>query len=137
MTTRSVRVTRRGVSLTSSIQPGAPSTTPTITVPPNMVYIVNVGYPSAPGARFDMKYYLSTHMPLVQKSWEKNGLQHWFITQYDGAESPYAVQAVLVFRDAAAFQKSSGEGDEVFGDIPNFTDLKPTIFHGERVGEMK
>jgi len=99
-----------------------------------MVYSVQVGYPSAAGARFDMKYYLSNHMPLVQKKWSSFGLEHWAITQCDDSTSPYSVLASLLFKDKKSFDAALGDSDEVFGDIPNFTDLKPTLFHGEQVG---
>lgn len=101
-----------------------------------MVYSVNVGYPSAAGARFDMKYYLDKHMPMVQKNWTSYGLENWTVNKYDDQTSPYMVMATLTFRDQSSFGSASKskEAEEVFGDIPNFTDLKPTLFHGEQVG---
>lgn len=99
-----------------------------------MSYVVYVGYPAAAGARFDMKYYLSKHMPLVQSKWTSYGLENWSVTEFKDSNAPYCVQAVLHFKDQAAFGKASSDSEEVFGDIPQFTDLKPTLYHGEQVG---
>lgn len=100
-------------------------------------YVVYVGYPSAAGARFDMKYYLNKHMPLVEKNWSNHGLLNWTVTEFKDTNSPYCVQAVLTFKDQAAFTKASQDGEDVFGDIPQFTDLKPTLYHGDLVGSKK
>lgn len=40
---------------------------------------VSVLYPRS--AKFNMEYYLSTHMPLVQKSWASYGLKKYTVTQ--------------------------------------------------------
>jgi len=76
-------------------------------------------------------------MPLVQKNWAKYGLQHWNVTEFNPNESPYVIQAALHFKDVKAFQTATGDGEEVFGDIPNFTDLKPTLYHGNEIGAQK
>ena len=36
---------------------------------------VNVLYPAKEGAKFDLDYYLATHMPLVSKHWSGLGLK--------------------------------------------------------------
>ncbi|UZJ53583.1 hypothetical protein CBS101457_002903 [Exobasidium rhododendri] len=102
-----------------------------------MTYVVNVAYPSTPGARFDNNYYLKTHMPLVAKKWAEHGLQRWNVTEFNIHESPYVIQAVLYFKDKKSFEAASADGEEVFGDIPNFTDLKPTLYHGFEIGAQQ
>jgi uncharacterized protein (TIGR02118 family) len=74
-------------------------------------------------------------MPMVQKNWTSYGLEDWTVNKYDDQSSPYTVMATLTFKDMSSFQTASKDGEEVFGDIPNFTDLKPTLFHGEQVGQ--
>ncbi len=99
---------------------------------------VSVFYPWSAGAEFDMSYYLSTHMPLVEK---RLGAACKGITVDQGvggaapgtspsyiaighilAESPEAFQAALAPHMA-----------EIMGDIPNFTKIAPTI----QVSEVK
>ncbi|KAK3061822.1 hypothetical protein LTS18_005731 [Coniosporium uncinatum] len=55
--------------------------------------------PSGDATDFNMDYYLSTHMPLVQKTWGPHGLEGYAVTQFkstgDGGKPPYLVQCVL------------------------------------------
>jgi uncharacterized protein (TIGR02118 family) len=99
--------------------------------------IVTVLYPSSLHQSFDMSYYLSTHMPLVEKSWGQYGLQSWKIVQLP-AEAPYSVQAILEFDSAEGFQRaqSSEEAKVVMGDVPNFAKEGPVFLAGGVVGKM-
>lgn len=77
-------------------------------------------------------------MPMVQRTWSKNGLESWYVTKHEAADSPYGVQAVLFFKDKSGWEDASTRNaEEVFGDIPNYTDLKPALYHGEQVGANK
>jgi uncharacterized protein (TIGR02118 family) len=97
--------------------------------------LVSVLYPSTLHSTFDMPYYLSTHMPLVQASWGKYGLLSWKIVQLP-AGAPYSVQAILEFASKEGFAdaQASVEAKAVMGDIPNFAGEGPVIFAGEVVG---
>ncbi|KAI1338784.1 hypothetical protein F5Y15DRAFT_416554 [Xylariaceae sp. FL0016] len=92
---------------------------------------VSVVYPK--GAKFDMEYYLATHMPLVQKTWAPSGLKSWKVAQYSNPESPHCVQAWLEWESVDHWTKaaSSSEGATVFADIENFSDKKPEVMIGE------
>lgn len=90
-----------------------------------------VTYPK--GTKFDVDYYKATHFPLVQKIWGQHGLvsaelidhakddhsaySYTFIATWKDAESPRAA-----FADPATAQ--------VIGDVPNFSDAKPSIGSG-------
>jgi uncharacterized protein (TIGR02118 family) len=91
---------------------------------------VTVIYPK--GADFKMDYYKSTHMPLVQKAWEKYGLKSWKVTQFP-ADAAFCVQALLEFGSVKDFQDAASgpEAQEVMEDIKNFSDKEPTILAGE------
>ena len=91
-----------------------------------------VAYPSA--GKFDLDYYLKTHMPLVQKHWESQGLKSWKVVQVEDAE--YNIVATLEWGSLEEFQKAAGgeAAGEIFGDIPNFTDQKPILLTGKVVG---
>ena len=91
---------------------------------------VSVLYPNQPGSRFDERYYLDTHIPLVRQRWESMGLADLRLLRGtntpDGGAAPYRVLALLTFESAEALQKASAaHGREIFGDIPNFTDTQP------------
>ncbi|KAK7191667.1 hypothetical protein DPSP01_008107 [Paraphaeosphaeria sporulosa] len=92
---------------------------------------VSVLYPRK--AKFNMDYYLATHMPLVTKHWTQHGLKKYTVTQYDDPESPYSVGCVLEFESLEEFKKAGAapEAKEVFADIDNFSNEKPSIVAGE------
>ena len=94
---------------------------------------VTVVYPQ--GAKFNMDYYMSTHMPLVQKKWGEFGLNSWKVVKF-GDDAPYCVQATLEWGDVSEFNKAanSDSAKEVLGDIPNFSDKDPVIMPGDVVG---
>ncbi|KAF2212335.1 hypothetical protein CERZMDRAFT_112055 [Cercospora zeae-maydis SCOH1-5] len=91
---------------------------------------VTVVYPQ--GAKFNMDYYRSTHMPLVQEKWGKFGLKSWKVIKF-GDDAAYCVQATLEWPSLADFQAaaSAPEAKEVLGDVPNFSDKDPVILAGE------
>ncbi|KAK3720102.1 hypothetical protein LTR37_003925 [Vermiconidia calcicola] len=94
---------------------------------------ITVLYPQ--GAKFNMDYYMSTHMPLVQKKWTSYGLNSWKVLKF-GDDAPHCVQATLEFKDMDAFKSAASgeEAGEVMGDIPNFCDKQPILLQGEVVG---
>ena len=94
--------------------------------------LVSVMYPSGSGTRFDMDYYLKTHMPLVGARWSSKGLHDYKVVKGiatpDGTPPPFQVMALLRFESAEAFKAAAdANGPEIFGDIPNFTDVQPAV----------
>ncbi|KAI9151531.1 hypothetical protein HJFPF1_08735 [Paramyrothecium foliicola] len=85
---------------------------------------VTVIYPV--GLPFDLDYYLATHMPLVQELWGPQGLKSWEVTQHSDGE--YQITAVLRWDSLESFDKAGK--DEIFADIPNFTEAKPLLLKG-------
>src|SRR5215213_8672077 len=92
--------------------------------------LVSVLYPNQSGSRFDERYYLDKHIPLVRQRWEPMGLTEVRllrgVSTPDGGPAPFRVAALLTFKSAAALQEAAAaHGRELFGDIPNFTDVQP------------
>ncbi|HEX5325945.1 MAG TPA: EthD family reductase [Acetobacteraceae bacterium] len=94
--------------------------------------VVSVMYPANQGSRFDMDYYLQKHVPLVGALWKDCGLTEAKVLR--GASAPggaapaYAAMALVTFTSAADFQRALDQhGQEVLGDIPNFTNVQPVI----------
>lgn len=99
---------------------------------------VNVVYPNKSGATFDMEYYLSKHIPMVQK---KLGAAVKGVTVdqglnggQPGTEAAYRVIASLLCDSAEAFQNAFiRHAAEIQGDIPRYTNIAPTI----QISEVK
>jgi len=93
---------------------------------------VTVLYPNAPDAKFDMKYYVTHHMPMVR---DKCGPACLGIAAEGGvaggdpgSKAPYIALGHLTFDSVEAFQKSFGpHAAEIMADIPNYTNTRPTI----------
>jgi uncharacterized protein (TIGR02118 family) len=109
-----------------------------------MVFHVNVLYPQTDDSKFDMDYYLKTHMPLVKSKWSSFGLKGYTVTQAqpgpDGAPPQYSVCAVLHWDSANDVGKALGDqstAGEIMGDIPNFSNKQPVFVSGDVVGQDK
>jgi len=99
---------------------------------------VSVLYPNSEGSNFNMDYYCNSHMPMVQ---EKLGsaLKGVAVEQglggaEPGASATYAAMGHLLFESVEAFQTAFGpHANAIMADIPNYTDVQPTI----QVSEVK
>jgi uncharacterized protein (TIGR02118 family) len=93
---------------------------------------VSVMYPNTPGARFNHEYYANKHMPLVK---QRMGDTCKFYTVdkgiaggAPGTAATYIGMCHIYCDSVESFQKGFGpHADEIMGDIPNYTDLAPTI----------
>ncbi|RQZ18709.1 EthD family reductase [Burkholderia sp. Bp9031] len=89
-----------------------------------------VSYPAVAGVTFDRKYYLATHASLVRAAWGEFGLQSAEVLFPAPGPQPFACITVLRFSDQAGIDAalSSARTAEVVGDVPNFTNVRPTVF---------
>jgi uncharacterized protein (TIGR02118 family) len=93
---------------------------------------VSVLYPNRPGAKFDMNYYCEKHIPMVQ---QKLGAacKHIAVEQGIAGMTPGAPPAFIAighihFDSTEAFQAAfAPHAQQIMGDIPNYTDIEPTI----------
>ena len=98
-----------------------------------MSITITVLYPNTPESRFDVDYFVGTHIPLVEKSWSGKGLTSVKLlkgaaTADPATPPPYRVITVLGFESLAAFKAAAKEsGAAVMGDIANFTDVTPVV----------
>ena len=93
---------------------------------------VTVLYPNQDGTRFDERYYLDTHTPMLWARWGDLGLQEVRLLRGtgtpDGRPAPFRVIALLTFASAEALRHClKAHGREIVGDIPNFTDVQPVM----------
>jgi uncharacterized protein (TIGR02118 family) len=99
---------------------------------------VSVMYPRGPDSTFDMTYYLNIHVPLV---FQKLGsaVKGAAVEQGLGGVQPgsppvYVAMGHLLFESVEAFQQSfAPHAEELLGDIPNYTNIQPTI----QISEVK
>jgi uncharacterized protein (TIGR02118 family) len=94
--------------------------------------VVSVMYPTTPGAKFDMDYYLGKHMPLVGARCKSLGMSDAKVLRGAGAPgggaAAYSVIALLTFGSVEQFQSAMDKhGAEILGDIPNYTSVQPVI----------
>jgi uncharacterized protein (TIGR02118 family) len=97
---------------------------------------VVVLYPNQPSSRFDLDYYVTSHLPLVRKLLGPMGMRSLTYTAIPSpdAEAPskYRLIAELRFDDAAATQRALlAHGAQTQADISNFTDVAPVILIGD------
>jgi uncharacterized protein (TIGR02118 family) len=94
---------------------------------------VTVLYPNESGKKFDEEYYKSRHMKLVTDRLKSFGLvrtevDHGLAGGAPGSPAPYVCVGHLYFDSLADFQKGMGaHGQEILADIPNYTNIQPTM----------
>jgi uncharacterized protein (TIGR02118 family) len=105
-----------------------------------MPYTVVIAYPNDIEATFNLNYYLTSHMPLVESLWGKRGLLKWELVEFESGNAPeklfFRRANMMVWEDQATFAAASQGpiADEILGDIPNFSNRQPQILEGNVVG---
>ena len=83
---------------------------------------VSVMYPKSDGATFDMDYYRSTHMEIVDRTMKPT---RWEIDA--GMDGPYIAVGHLYFESPDALAAAMAEGGEAMTDVPNFTNTSAAM----------
>ena len=99
---------------------------------------VSVFYPNTEGSRFDLDYYVNSHMPMVQaevgSALKGMGIDAGIAGGAPGQPAPYSAVGHLVFESVEAFQGAFGpKAGTIMADIPNYTDVSPVI----QISEIK
>ena len=99
---------------------------------------VSVLYPNEEGKKFDMEYYLNSHIPMLQEKLGaalKGGAVEQGLSGVEpGSPATYVAMGHLLFDSVEAFQSAFGPHSEaIMADIPNYTDTQPTI----QISEVK
>ncbi len=100
---------------------------------------ITVMYENVEDATFDLDYYMTKHMPLVDEKFKPFGLNGWRVLRGIGTptgDKPlYSIIATLEFDRAEQFKEAvAAEGGPVFGDVPNFSNKSPVVVIGDVVG---
>lgn len=93
---------------------------------------VSVLYPAGDETAFDIEYYRSIHMPLVQRlcgtACKGYTIDHGIGGGAPGSHAPYVAVGHLSFESVDAFQASFGpNASEIMADIPNYTKIAPIM----------
>ena len=99
---------------------------------------VSVLYPNEEGKKFDMEYYLNSHIPMLQEKLGaalKGGAVEQGLSGVEpGSPATYVAMGHLLFDSVEVFQSAFGPHSEaIMADIPNYTDVQPTI----QISEVK
>ena len=93
---------------------------------------VSVLYPNGEGKKFDMDYYCNTHVPMVG-ALLGDAVKGATVEKGLGGGAPdspaaYAAMGNLYFNSMEEFGSSFGpNADKIMADLPNFTNIEPTI----------
>jgi uncharacterized protein (TIGR02118 family) len=77
---------------------------------------VSVLYPAGDDATFDMDYYKTTHMEIVERTMKPSKIEI-----EDGQNGPYIAIGSLYFDSPEAMQAGVGASGEAMADVSNFT----------------
>jgi uncharacterized protein (TIGR02118 family) len=93
---------------------------------------VSVLYPHSEGAKFDMNYYVTKHMPMVRQklgaACKGMAVEQGIAGGTAGSPPAFVAMGHLLFDSADAFQKAfAPHAAEFMGDIPNYTKIQPII----------
>jgi uncharacterized protein (TIGR02118 family) len=99
---------------------------------------VSVLYPNRAGAKFDMTYYCEKHIPMVQQklgsACKRVSVEQGIAGMAPGAPAAFIAMGHLYCDSAEAFQAAfAPHAQDIMGDIPNYTDIEPTI----QISEVK
>ena len=99
---------------------------------------VTAFYSNGEDKRFDMAYYFNKHIPMVQQklgtSCKGVAVEQGQGGAEPGSRATYLIMFHLYFDSVEAFQMAFGPNAQaIMGDIPNYTDIQPTI----QISEVK
>jgi uncharacterized protein (TIGR02118 family) len=99
---------------------------------------ISVYYPNSSGVRFDMNYYVSKHLPMVQKkigpALKAVAAEQGVAGGTPGSPAPYIAVGHLTFDSVEAFQSAFGpHAESIMADVANYTNVQPII----QIGEVK
>ncbi len=96
------------------------------------MYSVTVEYPRTEGSHFDINYYRDSHIPLCEKLLAEHGYKGYLL-RVDAGKAPGKgdllwAGVVLLFESVEQMEQGfASVGDQINGDVPNFTNVKPAV----------
>ena len=99
---------------------------------------VSVFYPNNEGSKFDMNYYCNSHIPMVRQklgaACKGAAVEQGITGATPGSRPGFIAMGHIYFESVEAFQTAFGpHAETIMADIPNYTDIQPTI----QISEVK
>lgn len=95
---------------------------------------ISILYPNNKGARFDMRYYVDTHMPLsiellsAHSGFRGVSVERGLGGAIPGTDAAYVAMSHFLFNSTEDFMAAFTPHAAVLqGDMPNCTDIEPVI----------
>jgi uncharacterized protein (TIGR02118 family) len=93
---------------------------------------VSVFYPNNEGSKFDMHYYCNSHIPMVRQklgaACKGAAVEQGMAGATPGSRPAFIAMGHVYFDSVEAFQTAFGpHADAIMADIPNYTDIQPTL----------
>ena len=99
---------------------------------------ISILYPNTPGARFDLRYYVKTHMPMsirllsVHPGFRGVSVEQGLSGTTPGSPPAFIAVCHINFLSVEDFVAAFAPNEEVLrGDMPNYTDISPVIQFNE------
>ncbi len=99
---------------------------------------ISILYPNNKGSRFDMGYYIGTHMPLsigllsTHSGFKGVSVERGLCGAMPGTDAAYIAMCHFLFNSAEDFMAAfTSHAAELQGDMPNYTDIEPNIQNSE------
>jgi uncharacterized protein (TIGR02118 family) len=95
---------------------------------------ISILYPNNKGSRFDMRYYIDTHMPLsikllsVHPAFKGVSVERGISSIEPGTDAAFVAMCHFLFDSVEDFMAAFlPHAATLQGDIPNYTDVQPVI----------
>ena len=93
---------------------------------------VSVFYPDQEGRKFDIDYYCNSHIPMVRRklgaACKGVAVEQGIAGSILGSRPGFIAMGHLYFDSIEAFQTAfAPHAEAIMADIPNYTDIQPTI----------
>jgi uncharacterized protein (TIGR02118 family) len=102
-----------------------------------MIHVTGL-YRDMPDSKFDFNYFVNTHMPLAKKLLSDFGMGKFEVERgieaADGEAAPFICITHVEFPTIEDFRRGlERHGEELFADVPNYTNIEPEIQFSEIV----
>jgi uncharacterized protein (TIGR02118 family) len=101
---------------------------------------ITVLFPNEPDAKYDIDYYKTHHMPLIEKLWGHFGITSWSVTTFttgpDGSDPAFTFGSTVNWVSAGAIETAFAHESvqKIMQDVPNFSNKPGTFLFGNVSG---
>lgn len=102
-----------------------------------MAASVTVLFPNEADAKYDINYYITHHMPLMEKLWGHLGVKSWSVTTFtpgpDGSAPAFVFGSNVIWSSTEAIKTAFADKSmqQIMEDVPKFSNKQPTFLFGD------